>query len=199
MHCTYCYLHLLHEAEPSRDHGRELRVWTPVKVLLCLVRLVQWELIRWMSSPPILQHSPCWRWRRIQTLTCLRSKHGVFVLVWQSYLMMRKQRCYGAACKGLISRSILALRDYAGLPPTAAYRWSCQRWSALLASCPLYAPCKRALTWPWLTRKRWSWRGSWSCARTNRRGAVLFPSIASTMGFFKRCMAMNARRCVASY
>src|SRR5215468_8728930 len=118
MHCTYCYPHLLHEAEPSREHGRELRVWTPVKVLLCLVRLVQWELIRWMSSPPILQNSPCSRWRRIRTLTFLRSKHVVFVLGWLSYLMKRKQCLSGAACKGLISRSTVVLRDYAMRQPT---------------------------------------------------------------------------------
>ena len=30
----------------------------------------------------------------------------------------------------------------------AAYRWSCQPWSALLAFFPPYAPCERALTWP---------------------------------------------------
>ena len=71
-----------------------------------------------------------------------------FVLVWQSYLMKRKQRFCGAACKGWISRSTLALRDYVGLPPTAAYRWSCQPWSALLASSPPYALCRRAFTWP---------------------------------------------------
>ena len=195
MHYTYCCPYLLYEDASSSDHGRELRVWTPVKVLLCLVRLVQWESTRWMSSPPILQNLPSSRWQRIRMSTSLSSKRAGSVHVWWRYLMKRKPALLRRRLRGL---DLEVDSGIEGLCRAATYDGVEMVMSAVVGSIGLL-PTIRAVDAgihvALANKETLVMAGELVHASgASRRGAVSSRSIANTMRSFRPCMGMNAPR-----